>query len=429
MTNKRRSLPVRSLLSAVVGASLVAGCGVLPGSSEGSQETLTVMTWAPEDSKATNMPGMPGMARAYERWINDKGGINGRRLRVITCNEHNTASGAADCARKAVTEKAVAVVGSYSQHGRAFMTPLETAGIPYIGGYGVSQEEFQSILSYPVNGGQPALLAGAGHQLAQSDCRKVALIRPDTLAGDSLPILLNAGLKAQKPNEAADIRAAEDSADYAAQAREALAHAAGGKDGKDKGCVTAALGERTETFFDSFRRLDEKTDKKRRPQISSVQGSISQGLVDRTGGTESLFEGAYVTSWYPVATDPLWAPMRKVIAEYAFGDDSVDPADVGTQTTWIAYTVFTEAVRRVGTEKVTARRIAKVLDTSEGLATGGLTPDLRWRFQDMRAVRGYPRLINGRVTFQVVQAGRLVAQPGQQALDMTETMEQAPTTG
>ncbi|MEV7617986.1 ABC transporter substrate-binding protein [Streptomyces sp. NPDC089799] len=427
MTNKRRTLPARSLLSVVMGASLVAGCGVLPGNTGGSGETLTVMTWAPEDSKATNMPGMPAMARAYEQWINSKGGINGHKLRVVTCDEHNTASGAADCARRAVAEKAVAVVGSYSQHGRAFMTPLETAGIPYIGGYGVSQEEFQSVLSYPVNGGQPALLAGAGHQLAQSACRQVALVRPDTLAGDSLPILLNAGLKAQKPDEATDIRAAEDSADYGVQAREALDHASAGK---EKGCVTAALGERTETFFDSFRRLDEKTDKKRRPQISSVQGSVSQGLVDRTGGTDSPFEGAYVTSWYPVATDPLWAPMRKVIDEHAFGDDDVDPADVGTQTTWIAYTVFTEAVRRIGAEKkVTARRIANVLDTSDGVATAGLTPDLRWRFQDMRAVRGYPRLINGRVTFQVVQAGRLVAQPGQQALDMTEVMEQAPTTG
>ncbi|MEV8535672.1 ABC transporter substrate-binding protein [Streptomyces sp. NPDC051211] len=423
MTNRRRTWVSRSLLFTVVGASLVTGCGVFPGGTGGSGETLTVMTWAPEDTKATNMPGMPAMARAYERWMNSKGGINGRKLRVITCNEHNTASGAADCARTAVAEKAVAVVGSYSQHGRAFMAPLENAGIPFIGGYGVSQEEFQSALSYPVNGGQPVLLAGAGHQLARA-CEQIALIRPDTLAGDSLPILLNAGLKAQKQQtEAADIRAAEDAADFAPQAREALAHAGRSK---EKGCVTAALGERTETFVDSFRRIDVQ---KKRPQIASIQGSVSQALVDRTGGGDSPFEGAYVTGWYPVATDPLWEPMRKAIADHAFGDDAADPADVGTQTTWIAYTVFTEVVKRLGEEKVTGRRIARVLDNSEGVATGGLTPELRWRYKDMRAVRGYPRLVNGRVTFQVVQAGRLVAQPGEASMDMTQTMEAAPTTG
>lgn len=385
-----------------------------------SGTTLTVMTFAPEDSKATNMPGMPGMAKAYERWINSKGGINGHKLRVLTCNEKNTAPGAGACARQAIAEKAIAVVGSYSQHGRAFMAPLEAEGIPFIGGYGVSSEEFESTLSYPVNGGQPVLLAGSGHQLSRS-CGKVALVRPDTLAGDSLPVQLNAGLRANKMTDASDIRAAEDSADYVSKAREALADTG---NPKEKGCVAAVLGERTETFFDAFRRADEKN---RKPQISSVLGSVSQAVVDRTGGRDSPFEGAYVTSWYPVASDPLWEPMRKVITDFAFGDDSVDPDDSGTQTTWIAYTVLNEVVKRFKEgEDITARKVARALNQSQAVRTGGLTPDLSWRYQDMRAVAGFPRMVNGRVTFQVVQSGRLVAQPGEQSVDMTDTLESAP---
>ncbi|MFJ3911365.1 MULTISPECIES: ABC transporter substrate-binding protein [Streptomyces] len=422
MTEWRRTAPLtRTLVATATGACLVAGCGVLPGSPGGSGSTITVMTFAPQDTKATNMPGMPGMAKAYEAWINSKGGINGHKLRVLTCNEKNTPSGAADCARKAIDEKAVAVVGSYSQHGRAFMAPLEAEGIPFIGGYGVSSEEFQSTLSYPVNGGQPALLAGAGHQLGKA-CSQVAIVRPDTLAGDSMPILLNAGLKLNKAPEANDIRAAEDSADYIAQAREALANSSGGK---DRGCVTAVLGERTETFFDAFRREDSKH---KNPQISSVLGSVSQAVVDRTGGKESPFEGAYVTSWYPVSTDGLWDPMRKVISERAFGNDAVDPDDSGTQTTWIAYTVLSETLKRFKPdEDVTARKVARMLNQEEPVKTGGLTPDLSWRYKDMRAVAGFPRMVNGRVNFQVVQAGRLVAQQGGEAsMDMTETLEQAP---
>lgn len=434
MTDRRRTAALtRTLLATAVGACLIAGCGGLPGDPGGSGQTLTVMTFAPEGTKATNMPGMTGMAKAYERWVNARGGINGRTLRVLTCNENNTAGGAADCARKAVEEKAVAVVGSYSQHGRAFMAPLEAEGIPFVGGYGVSSEEFQSTLSYPVNGGQPVLLAGAGHQLGRA-CDQVALVRPDTLAGDSMPILLNAGLRASRTTEAADIRAAEDAADFSVQARDALtgtatgaAAAVGGKEkdkDKAKACVTAVLGERTETFFDAFRRADAQN---RKPQISSVLGSVSQSLVDRTGGKESPFEGALLTSWYPVAGDPLWDPMRKVIADHAFGDDGVDPEDSGTQTTWIAYTVLNEIVRRFGPdEKITARKVARSLNQAEAVGTGGLTPDLRWRYQDMRAVAGFPRIVNGRVTFQVVRAGRLVAQEGEQTMDMTATLEQAP---
>ncbi|RSS73975.1 ABC transporter substrate-binding protein [Streptomyces sp. WAC06614] len=421
MTERRRTTRLRSLLATATGACLLAGCGTLPGSG-GSGNTLTVVTFAPEGTKATNMGGMTSMARAYERWVNSKGGINGHKLRVVTCNEHNTASGAADCARKAVSEKAVAVVGSYSQHGRAFMAPLEAAGIPFIGGYGVSPEEFQSTLSFPVNGGQPALLAGAGHQLARA-CDQVALVRPDTLAGDSMPVLLNAGLKATRQVEASDIRAAEDAGDYGPQAREALVETGRTKD-RGKGCVTAVLGARTETFFDSFRRVDQT---QKRPQIASVLGSVSQALVDRTGGKESPFEGALVTGWYPVATDPLWEQMRKVVAEYAFGEDGADPADDGTQTTWIAYTVLSGIVKQLGGEDVTARNVARALNRSEGVSTGGLTPDLRWRFQDLRAVGGYPRLVNARVSFQAVQAGRLVAQPGDlPTMDMTQTLEAAP---
>ncbi|MFZ3498434.1 ABC transporter substrate-binding protein [Streptomyces sp. 5.8] len=445
MTTRRRVAAAlsRTLLARTtamaMGACLVAGCGVIPGGSggPGDADTLTVMTFAPENSKATNMPGMPGMAKAYERWVNSKGGINGRKLRVLTCNERNTPTGAADCSRKAVAEKAVAVIGSYSQHGRAFLAPLEAEGIPFIGGYGVSSEEFRSPLSYPVNGGQPVLMAGAGHQLGRT-CAKVALVRPDTLAGDSLPIQLNAGLQANQMPEASDIRAAEDSADLRVQAGEALAasspggaskgaasSAKDGKDGKEKGCVAAVLGARTETFFDAFRRADSQN---RKPQVSSVLGSVSQALVDRTGGKESPFEGAYVTSWYPVAADPLWTQMRNVISDHAFGDNAVDPDDSGAQTTWIAYTVFSETVKRFKEdEKLTGRALTRKLNQSDPVNTGGLTPDLSWRYEDMRAVAGFPRMVNGRVTFQIVQQGRLVAQPGgEPSMDMTKTLEGAP---
>ncbi len=273
------------------------------------------MTWAPDSTKATNMPGMPAMAEAYGRWINEQGGINGHELRVLTCNEGNSAAGAAACAREAVREGAVAVVGSYSQHGRAFMAILEAANIPYIGGYGLSDEEFTSHLSYPVNGGQIALLAGNGMQLADS-CERVSLVRPDTVAGDALPPLLNSGLAQGSHQRAIDIPAADDAGEYAA-----VAHRSRSRAGEEGGCVTAALGERTAHFFDSFRRLPSDG---RQVRVSSVLGSVDQLLVDRTGGASGPFEGAYITGWYPDAGDPRWDPMKQVIQQHAFGDNRID---------------------------------------------------------------------------------------------------------
>jgi hypothetical protein len=316
-------------------ASIAVGCGAIPGVTGGSgDDPITVMTWAPQDTPATNKPGMPAMAEAYARWVNANGGINGHKLRVLTCNDHNDTVYAAKCARRAADENAVAVVGSYSQHGRSFLAPLEAAGIPYIGGYGVTDDEFSSPLSYPINGGEPALLAGLGQQLG-SKCGPVALVRPDTVAGDQLPVLLNAGLKGQGHAAATDQRAAEEATEYSGQTKVALEHAT--SDPLKQGCVVSALGDRTETFMDSFRR-----DRQDYPKVGTgtVLGSLDQSLIDSTGGQSSPYEGAHVTGWYPVASDARWNPMRKVIKEQAFGDNRIDPADAGVQTTWIAYNVF-----------------------------------------------------------------------------------------
>ncbi|MEU4873921.1 ABC transporter substrate-binding protein [Streptomyces sp. NPDC021608] len=423
-------------------ASLAVGCGVVPGTTGGSgDDPIVVMTWAPEGTSATNKPGMPAFARAYARWINAAGGLNGRKLKVLTCNEGNDSVSTAKCARRAVTEHAVAVVGSYSQHSDSFFPHLEGAGIAYIGGYGVTNAEFTSPLSYPVNGGQSSLLAGLGKELAAS-CGPVSLVRPDTIAGDSLPTMLDAGLTAGGHHEAVDERAPEDATEYAAQAETALTHANGGGSGtrtgtgaagqggekenggaggKDKGCVVTALGDRTSTFMDSFRRTRDD-----HPEVrtATVLGSVDQTVIDAAGAGSGPFEGAYVTGWYPAANDPAWAPMKKVISEAAFSDTRIDPADTGVQTTWIAYTVFRQAVESLAGGDVNADTVRGALDDGLRITTGGLTPTLRWQFSAPLASIGFPRLVNADVTVQKVREGRLVA-ARKGFVDMTKILQKA----
>ncbi|WP_190170770.1 ABC transporter substrate-binding protein [Streptomyces mirabilis] len=400
-------------------ASIAVGCGVVPGITGGSgDDPITVMTWAPQDTPATNKPGMPAMAEAYARWVNANGGINGRKLKVLTCNDHNDTVYAAKCARRAADENVVAVVGSYSQHGRSFLAPLEAAGIPYIGGYGVTDDEFSSPLSYPVNGGEPALLAGLGEQLGKA-CGPVALVRPDTVAGDQLPVLLNAGLKAEGHAPGTDQRAAEDATEYSKQTELALGRAS--SDPLKQGCVVSALGDRTETFMDSFRR-----DRQDYPKVGTgtVLGSLDQSLIDSTGGQSSPYEGAHVTGWYPVASDKRWDPMREVIKEQAFGDNRIDPADAGVQTTWIAYNVLKSVVESLGDGQVTSLAIRHALDNGLKVTTGRLTPTLSWRSEDLIAAVDFPRLVNAHVTFQVVRKGQLASERNG-FIDVSKTLENA----
>ncbi|MBX9394972.1 ABC transporter substrate-binding protein [Streptomyces sp. TRM72054] len=429
MTGRRRtrstflpalSRPVRALRAAaalVACASLAVGCGAVPGFTGGAgDDPITVMTWAPQDTNATNKPGMPALALAYARQVNEDGGINGRELKVIICNDRNDGVHAAKCARRAVKEKVVAVVGSYSQFADSFFPILEGAGIPYIGGYGITNAEFTSPLSYPVNGGQPALLAGLGRQLA-SDCGPVALVRPDTIAGDELPNLLNSGLETGGHRDVADVRAAEDATEFSTQSEQALTRAT--SDPAETGCVVPALGDRTNTFMDSFRRA-----RKDYPEVrlGTVLGSVDQTVIDFTGGASSPYEGAYITGWYPVETDKRWDPMKKVIREQAFTDNRIDPADAGVQTTWIAYTVLEAVVKALGDDEVSSDTVRRTLDDGFRVTTGGLTPTLRWQFQDVLASVGFPRLVNTDVTVQVVRDGQLVA-ARRGALDVTKTLQ------
>lgn len=394
MTGRRR---VGALAAAA--AFLLSGCGVLPGSSRPTGTPISVMTWAPQNTKATNMPGMPATAEAYARMVNDHGGINGHPLKVLTCDEHNDSVRAARCAQEAVDAHVVAVIGSYSQYGQSFMPTLEFAGIPYVGGYGISPEEFTSPASYPVNGGAPALLAGNGRQMAAS-CTHTALVRPNSAAGDQYPEFLNAGLAFGHRPPAEDIQAPDDASDYTGAAQQAIGSGTSGN------CVTAVLGGHTGIFFDSFRRLLQPG-----PQVraASVVGSVEQSLVDQTGGADSPVEGSYVTGWYPPADDPRWNPMRDAIAKYAFDDNRIDVADPGAETTWIACTVFTEVVRSLGDTPITADTVHHAFDEARDVSTGGLTPPLGWRYADMLAVPDYPRMVNATVTYQVVHDGRLTA--------------------
>ncbi|WP_073946149.1 ABC transporter substrate-binding protein [Streptomyces kebangsaanensis] len=414
----RALLPAGALVAC---ASLAAGCGVVPGTTGGSGgDSVTVMTWAPEDTRAANKPGMPAMARAYARWVNANGGINGRKLNVLTCNDGDDSVTAAKCARRAAKENVVAVVGSYSQHSGSFFPPLEGAGIPYIGGYGVTTTEFTRALSYPVNGGQPALLAGLGRELA-AQCGPVTLVRPDTVAGDELPALLNAGLRAGGHEDAHDQRAADDANEYSAQADRALSRSSA--DPAREGCVVPALGERTDIFMDSFRRARESHPAVR---TAAVFGSVDQSVIDAGGGKSGPYEGAYVTGWYPVASDPRWNGMKKVINEQAFGDNRIDPEDAGVQTTWVAYTVLRAVLEKIGDGEVSARTVRRTLDRGLTVHTGGLTPPLRWRTSDLLASSDFARLVNADVTQQVVRQGRLV--PATKGFtDMAKTLENADT--
>ncbi|MFE0461360.1 ABC transporter substrate-binding protein [Kitasatospora sp. NPDC058965] len=392
--------------------ALVATLGLVPAllatsacggpAAAADRNDLTVLTFAPSGTGASDRPGMTALADAIGKQLNTRGGAAGHKLKVLTCNEHNTAEGAADCAHQAVSAGAVAVIGSYSQFGDSFMPVLEAARIPYIGGYGLSGPEFTSPLSYPVAGGTPALIAGSGRQLVAAGCRTVAVIRPDTPAGDTLLGSL-AGALNPAGIKLVDVRAPEKSTDYTPQAKAAIG------DDRPNNCVTDALGPvPTLNLLDALRRLPHKNTK-----LASVIGSFQQSVVDSTGGDSGPLGGAYATGWFPPEGSKVWDGLRDTVRGSGAGEVPIDDSDPGVQTTWVAYQVFLKAVEQLGTGEVTTQSLRTLLDSGDRFDTGGATPPLSWGLTSMLASADSPRLVNTSVTFQQVQGGRLVEQqPG-----------------
>ncbi|MFJ5642958.1 ABC transporter substrate-binding protein [Streptomyces sp. NPDC093223] len=420
-THRRVRATALSAAAMAACASLAAGCGVVPGFSAAGGDEIKVMTWAPQKTSATNKPGMPAMASAIVRWVNSQGGVNGRKLKLVTCNDHNNSVGAANCAQRAVDQNVVAVVGSYSQFGDSYFPPLEGAAIPYIGGYGASNEEFTSPVSYPVNGGQLTLLAGLGEALAGS-CGPVTLVRPDSIAGDQLPQLLDSGLQARGHAKSVDQLAAEDLTEYDKQSQQALQRAT--SDPQKTGCVVPELGDRTATFMDNFQRAREDYPK---VKTAAEVGSVDQTVINSTGGASGPYEGSYITGWYPVASDQRWDQMKKVISKEAFGDNRIDPADAGVQTTWIAYQVLLAALNKIGAGDATSDSVRRTLNDGLKVSTGDLTPSLSWPYQGKLSAAGFSRLVNTDVNVQTVKGG-LLQSANKKALDMTEILENADLT-
>ncbi|WP_441250724.1 ABC transporter substrate-binding protein [Kitasatospora sp. McL0602] len=399
-TRGRRPAVALAAAAALLPALLAtSACGGPADAAATGGGEVSVMTWAPSGTGSADRPGMTDLAEAVGRELNAKGGLAGHPVHVLTCNEHNTAEGAADCARQAIDAHVIAVVGSYSQYGSSFISLLEAANIPYLGGYGLSTPEFSSPLSYPVAGGTPALIAGSGRQLVAAGCRTVALIRPDTRAGDTLLGFLTGALSTEKI-KLTDIKAPEKSNDYSAIAQQAI--------GADRpgNCVTSALGaEPTSNLLDPYRRLGPKN-----TVFASVIGSVQQSVVDSTGGDTGPLNGAYATGWYPPEASHVWDALRGTLHDYADGN-AIDVSDPGVQTTWVAYEVIRQVAARIGPAKpLTAKSVRSVLDSGDPIETAGATPPLSWGMTNMLPSADSPRLVNTSVTFQQVQGGRLVEQ-------------------
>jgi branched-chain amino acid transport system substrate-binding protein len=181
------------------------------------------MTIATLESPNFSVPHVQTAIEVAVDDVNQHGGVNGRPLEPHFCNDKFDPNEAAACARQAADLGAVAVVGGVTPQAPAIFPVLTEAKVPWVAGSGTSGAvELQDPISYPIQGGSPAMLIGVGKTLVTEGGTKFAIISTDNAASKAGAAAVLQGIQLAG-KDAETFTAPLDTLDYTAIVATALA--------------------------------------------------------------------------------------------------------------------------------------------------------------------------------------------------------------
>lgn len=192
---KRFKLAVAALCASTL---VLAGCGndeaggddkvAAPADlPEFTGEPIKVGVIGPFEKAAFGNPQPEIRAAAFAAMdgINKRGGIKGRELQVIACDDEYDPNKSAECGRKFVEEGVVAVGGSMTVGYQAYGPIVKKAGIPVIGSLPLGTEDYQDLNNYPISTGGVGLFAGDVIGAKMAGKKSVYMVGLSTSGGDA----------------------------------------------------------------------------------------------------------------------------------------------------------------------------------------------------------------------------------------------------
>ncbi len=98
-----------------------------------SGEPVKIMTVTTLNAAGPTYKNIANTAMAYEKYINSRGGIAGRPLKVTVCDEQFDPAVATTCARQAVEEGMVSIVGSFTYFAESIVPVISESDITWFG--------------------------------------------------------------------------------------------------------------------------------------------------------------------------------------------------------------------------------------------------------------------------------------------------------
>jgi ABC-type branched-subunit amino acid transport system substrate-binding protein len=384
---------VSVILAAILAVALSACGGSNGGSSGDAGSTIKIMTWAPLQTQLTNYPAITEAAKAYGKYINAKGGINGKKVEVLICDEGGDPTKATDCARKAVQEKVTAVVGSFGYTGDATIPLLKGAGIAWFGGCCPnSPAEYNSSNAFILGNG-PAFAAALADRAAKDGKKKIAYAGCDGCQTYLPPIentLKAAGLKLNHK-----VTFPAQAQDFSPQAEEALA---GGTD-----AVILIGGEDQDKAFVSAYKQAGSTAK-----IYGPQGNLTEEVA---ASFKKELNGAITGNSYSDISTPVWKDFRDSLNKYGARKD-INYNTLAGLGTWAAYTAFNDVASSIKGD-ITSKSFMEAAGKANKVDTGGMTATVDFTDRWTDGLKGYTNLVNRSASFSQFDAnGKLKPVPG-----------------
>ena len=203
--------------TAIAGLALsLTGCG--SGSDTAADDgSIRIMCIGQITDTANTTPrpeALSGVQAAVAR-VNADGGVNGKPLTLLTCDDKADANEAAKCAREAVREKVAATIGNNSNFGEAILAILERGNIASIGHLPITQSDFSSPVAFPLQAGSAGMIAGAARMLSDRGAKRIELAAVDSPAGSLNQQFATAGVEGTNTQIGALTLVPLDAPDYA----------------------------------------------------------------------------------------------------------------------------------------------------------------------------------------------------------------------
>jgi ABC-type branched-subunit amino acid transport system substrate-binding protein len=383
MDTTKASRSWRSTLAA--GAVLaVAACGATGTSGSPSDATpVTIMATSAVNSDLASLPQFFDVAKAYAEAVNAQGGINGHPVRITTCDNQASPNPTVTCARQAVTDKAVAVVG-FAIVSPAFLKVLSDAKIPWVPGVARSPLEFSDPDSFPVTIGSSSTKIGAIALAAKTGCKTASLITNSNFVTQA--------------EQVRDLAKAQDITikivTYPSNATDAAPYAA-----QLAGSDCLLVGDTSDQFTAQLGVAPGQSGVKFRQIIG--QGTLTTELVSKN---PSAWEGALICGLVPDQSTPSWAKFADAVKRYVTTDQAKHPAQQA-QPTWVAMSVIGNTLRDMVSQhkELTPAGLQAALNATTSANSDGTGPTLN--FTKTSPVPGSPRLFASEIAISIVRNG------------------------